>query len=117
MTGVTERRPNARAGWQSIACPRVTTDNAQILTASAWQSGSVLVVSSLDRGDPTVAESGTLFWHVSISENGARASRPAVRRMLADFGMQGAEEVTRAGGAVRQFSRVAVAPHAKGFDA
>lgn len=114
MTTLSEKQPHARADWQPAPCPAVVMGNRRTVAASAWQRVGVLVLSSLECGAPTDGTGGALYWHVSITERGARASRAAVRRVLADFGMMGAPEVTRAGSFIRQFARVAVASSTEG---
>lgn len=74
-------------------------------TAERWVSGGICVLSDVhwlaDHGEPLHPE-----FHLSVSYNGGRAGRQAVRKVLRDFGMENASEDNHVpDGFVRNFWR------------
>lgn len=59
--------------------------------ADVWRSGLILVLSAAEmvteHGGPTQAQ-----YHLSVTVDGRRAGREAMRKVRADFGMTAAEE-------------------------
>lgn len=85
-----ERTPNSNE-WA-----RVPTEHVGHLfrgvPVSAWQSGSICVVSSLEDVETDDGKEVRPHWHISISEEGRPPSHRAVLTALNAFGMGQATE-------------------------
>lgn len=86
-----ERLPSVR-DWRMLVHPQgVIIPGPGILSSSAWQSGPVRVVSSLNQAELPDGSGVGPQWQVSISRNGKRPKPTDIRRALRAFGMVGAE--------------------------
>ena len=93
MTAPAERRPSG-AGWALLR---------SAAGVSWWRSGGVTVGSELAVADYPDGSGVGPQWLVSVSENGGRPSRHALRAALKAFGMLGTEEDNHHPGIARHF--------------
>jgi hypothetical protein len=93
MITTTEKRPTGRE-WTELRYPLPIGGNTH--AASAWESGPIRVLSSLQTTQLPGRAAGELGpqWLVSISHLGRRPKPHHVRRALRAFGMVGAENDT-----------------------
>lgn len=99
---VTERRPQP-GSWRQLPLPP-RYDNERSMCASLWRRASTTVLSELVVAIVPDTGSEALYWHVSISKHGRRIDNPHwTRKVLREFAMAGAEEVSHSGGGARGF--------------
>ncbi len=90
------RRPTSTAWIPNLTAQRSMRANGPAFAkAEAWTNGRICAVSNLENVEP-----GGWTWHVSVSEDGRRAGRQAIRAVRRDFGMDAAEEDNHAPGKV-----------------
>lgn len=102
MNELRELRPRG-AGW--VRRESTNPLHAESVAESWWTHGAIVAGSSLVRANLPVGEGTGLQWLVSVSENGRRPTRAAVRFALKAFGMMGAEEDNHHPGVARHFWR------------
>ena len=69
-----------------------------------WRNGGVIVCASRHAGvESKKSKLVVPSFHLSISDNGARASDDVIRSVLADFNLEGAEEDNHSSGRARHF--------------
>jgi hypothetical protein len=103
VTEPRERRPRTPL-WRELPSPSVVFLSGNTLAASAWERGSVSVVSALEVAE--LPQSGGLAgptWHISISRRGKRPKPRDVEHALDDFDMRGADQDNHHPGAARHF--------------
>jgi hypothetical protein len=73
------------------------------VAANRWINGGLIAVSGYETAEFGKAKMLVPQFHVSVSEFGRRPTDDAVRSVLADFGMEGAEEDNHVPGVARHF--------------
>lgn len=91
--------PKDSRAWEML--PALLHDGE---TINRWRNGTVMACSSR-HGAMESKRTGLIVpqLHVSISDDGARASDETIRGVLADFGFEGAEEDNHQPGIARHF--------------
>lgn len=100
------KRPKPTRGWLYVDRIRTGPDSY----ADLWRSGTLIALSGYEMSEkklPSGLELLLPHYHVSVSDNGRRASDDAVRSVLADFDMEGADEDNHLSGIARNFWMVA----------
>lgn len=100
------KQPKPTRGWEFVG--KVPTGPDSI--ADGWRSGTLIALSGYELSEkklPSGVELLLPHFHVSVSDGGRRASDDAVRSVLADFDMEGADEDNHLSGNARHFWIVA----------
>lgn len=97
---VDSRSPQPRGdAWKLEACWRVEGD-----VIHRWSNGTIVACASRHAGIES-KHSGLVVpcFHLSISDDGHRASNEVIRGVLAEFNLEGAEEDNHSPGVARHF--------------
>ena len=102
MTAPIARTPRGN-DWTSDRLVAAAPSGRRLAIGQRWQSGPVVVISSLDMAKLPQSEEIGPQWHVSVSADGKRPKPHHVRRALRAFDMADAEEDNHHPGVARHF--------------
>lgn len=102
MPDATRERTPRGNDWTYVLDTGVPPER-QIISASRWRSGPILVLSALEHAEYPDGNGSGPQWHISISAMGKRPKDHHTRRALRAFGMVGTEEDNHHPGVARHY--------------